>query len=327
MDSNEIYYRSPCYGIDYLSSYLKSQVSVISNMIPIPHTVPISNNKDAVISEVRKLFNIVAISNIEEIKRDLRTNLISHLTRIAQEDVTEEMNEISLEILNNFIVFDTNIKINISMLNSIYNLAPSNKDRNTGVMIESKPIAFYFVNNCREMFFKLISEENIQKLASLDQDDEDQLDIYTKEKNKIFNLISTMCALFDQRNNAKSIFLPLGSIYGSFNTLLQKYYGLTAKMNELGDPYDDTVECTDPDTYDLLNAMRSIYLEFLIVFLKLEIKSFKDLNEIFTQEKRENGGITIIEKKLNHLLVEFKSKVYPLIKETYFRSRCDELFK
>ena len=317
--------RSLCYSPDYLRSKLTCQTVPIPGLIPIPNIVMVDNSKKkSIITEVRKLFNKVTRINIDEIKTDLRTIVIEFLCNVKNPEVNlpDEMNKIADEILQNFIVSESNIKIYTQMLNAIFNITVSHVHPKTGEKVCSKPIAYYFLLNCKNLIFKYISEEHIRTLVMKDQENEDELDSFNKEKAKICNLIITICSLYDQRNTT-NIKLPGIAVYGIINTILNNYTGITIRMKKLGNPYEDE-ECMDEFEYDCLNRMCAMYYEQVIVFLDLEYESFINDTSIIQEKVTIDNQLVMQDKVLSDLITRFKNDVYPNIVEPHLKHKCEK---
>ena len=324
MESNEPKkVRSLCYSPAFLRSKLTCQTVSIPGLIPIPNIVMTdTSKKKLVVSEVRTLFNNVTKTNVDEFKMDLRKIVIEFLTKTSENNIPEEMNKIANEILQNFIVSESNIKLYIQMLNAIFNVAVNHIDPISGKPVRSKPIAHYFMDNCRTLIFKYISEEHIRKLATRDQEDEDELDLFNKEKAKVCNLIITICCLYDQRNTP-DIKLTALQVYNIINVILNKYTEITIRMKKLGNPYEGE-ECVDELEYDYLNRMCTLYYEQIIIFLDLEYESFIN-DKTIVQEKVmiDNNSITQ-DKFLSDLVTRFKNEVYPNVVEPHLKQKCEK---
>jgi hypothetical protein len=213
----------------------------------------------------------------------------------------------------------------MQMINEIYNISIHNIDEKTGNPVQSKPIGSYFLENCRMLMSKYISEENIRKIAMMDPDDEDEMDLIQKEKNKIFNLIITICVLFDHRNDAAHIKLTSPNIYGLVSSLMNKYSEINVKMKALGNLYVGE-ECADPEEFECMYNMRTLYTEQIVAFMRIEYEAFMTDKSVITQKRQSGGKITIEENKLADLITRFKKDILPNITEPHIKSRCEEIF-
>ena len=323
--------RSLCYRPDFLRSKLTCPTIPIPGLVPIPNIVMVdSNKKKSVVFGVRNSFNKVTKTNVDEIKKELRINVTEILVNVKNPEINlaKEMNEIANEILHNFIVSEFNIKIYIQMLNEIHNIALNYIDTK-GTSVSSKSISYYFIDNCRKLILKYISIEHIRTLALKDQEDEDELDLFNKEKSKICNLIITICSLYDQRDtfdqkNSPSIQLGAIPLYKIINTILNTYSNLTSRMKKLGNPNDENTECSDEFEYECLDRMRMMYAEQVIIFFDLEYGSFIKDNTI-VQETIVIGDKSIVQDKLlSNLITRFESEVYPNVNEPHLKLKCEK---
>jgi hypothetical protein len=314
--------RSLRYSPAFIRSKLTCQAVPIPGQLPIPNITMIDIcKKNSVITDMRKLFNTVTGKNINEIKETLHKTVTEYIVKLPKEKIEEGMNEIANEMLHNFIVSESNIDIYMQMLNKISNVVVilEHSDPKTGKPILSRPIKYYFLNNCKTLIFKYISEEHIRELSMKDQENEDELDFFNKEKAKICNLIITICHLYDQRNS-NDIQLSAIPIYGIMSLILSKHASLITNMKQLGNPYEDE-ECTNELEYDYLNKMASMYAEQLIIFLDFEYESFmKDTTVI--QEKTPSG--TGPERKLKDLIEKFGKDVQPHVSEPHLKMKCEK---
>ena len=313
------------YNPYYLLSLMNHSTIPIAGLVNIPWTVPIDNNKNSIVLNIRKLFNIVTPLNIDEIKKELRHIVTSHLVKTPENNISEEMNNISNEMLNNFVVYESNIKIYMQMLNAIFNIVVSHVNQITCEPVQSKQIAYFFLQNCKALLLKYISEENIRSLAMKDCDDENEQDLFNKEKNKIFNLITTVCALYDQRltNNIK---LTANQIYGVLSEIMDKHIDITIRICKIGNPYEGN-ECENEEEFECLYNMRTMYAEQIMIFLKNEYNSFIDDKTVINLKVPTETGVSIKNKTLNDLLVCFKTDIYPHISEPHLKIRCEEFIK
>lgn len=314
--------RSLCYGVSFLRSKVACPTIPIPGLGSIPNTVAIDNTKKkTAISELRSLFNSVTKLNIENVKKDLHTSIIGFLIKTTESNVAEEMNGIANEILQNFIASECNIKIYIQLLNAIFNIAVNHIDSVSGKPVISKPIAHYFINNCRALIFKYISEEHMRMLAMKNLDDDNEEDYFNKEKAKICNLIITICSLYDQRNTT-NIKLTAVQIYGVINAILLKYSELSVRMKKLGNPYEE--DCEDEIEYECLSKMSRMYAEQIIVFLDAEYQPFINDTTIVQEKVILDGKQVIQNKSLFDLVTIFKNTIYPNIMEPHLKQKCEK---
>lgn len=313
--------RSLCYSVAFLRSKLECPTTPIPGLGSIPNTVAMDNSKKkTAISEIKVLFNSVTKINIDNVKKDLHTTIIGFLIKTTENNVAEEMNGIANEILRNFIVSECNIKIYVQLLNAIFNIAVNHIDSVTGKPVISKSIAHYFINNCRALIFKYISEEHMRVLAMKNLDDDKEEDYYNREKAKICNLIITICSLYDQRNTTE-IKLTAVQIYGVINAILIKYAELMLRMKKLGNPYEE--DCEDEIEYECLSKMSRMYAEQIIVFLDAEYQSFINDKTVVQEKVMMDGKIVIQNKLLLDLVVAFRTNIYPNINEPHLIQKCE----
>ena len=299
-------------SIARLLSYKNEKVKPIDglnipNITVPPHLVSKKRSteaEDKLVINIRQLFNSLTSDNISLVKEQLR-NII-----IEKAKTSDMIGEIAEEILLNFLVSEQNIKNYMHLLNAISSVcllletAPGSSGK------VSPTIGNFFLNNCRNMIFDSITDAKIRSLAQLDQFDPDDLDKYTKEREKISNLIVTLCYLYDQRNTG-NIKLTATQLYPVLTTILDNYNKLRKNMTQLGDPDDD--ECLDEDEYEILRKMCTIYAEQIYTFM---VRSSKD----YYEDKTVINGNT-----LENLVKRFKSEVIPTLTEAFLISKCEEM--
>lgn len=264
---------------------------------------------DSLSINIRQLFNSITSENISIVKEQLR-NII-----VAKAQNAETIEEIAQEILLNFIISEQNIKNYIHLLNSVSsacvllstnkNIAPNDKSN------VSPTIGNIFLKKCREMIFDCIDVANIRKLAVMDQDDEDQLDIYNRGREKIINLITTICCLYEQRSTA-NIKLTATQLFCLINTILTHHKNTQSKMNELGNPYEIN-DCKDEIEYEILRKMNILYAEQLYTFMYREAKEFNKDPELVKGQC------------LKIVVNRFKKEIIPTLTEAYLVSKCDSI--
>lgn len=312
------------YSPKFIRERLNYQTQPIPGQVLIPHIMMTdSQKKKSVAIEVRKLFNSVTKDNITEVKNELRKMVTEYLVKTPKDHIPDEMNSIANEMLHNFIVSESNIKIYMQMLNAIFNVAVNHIDQNTGEPVQSKPIAYYFLNNCKNLVLKNISEETIRSLAVKNSDDEDELDSFNKEKAKICNLILTICSLYDQRTSS-NIKLTAVPVHNVINIILSKHAELITRMKNLGNPYEDDVECLDEVEYECLGRMCSIYTELIIVFFDCEYESFMTDLTIISNKIIVDGLDIVRNETLADIVNRFKEEIFPKIAEPHMRVRCEK---
>lgn len=326
MDINSNKIRVLCFTPNYFRSKLNDSTVIIDGLLPIPNATMIENNnkkKKTAISEIRTLFNTITNENVDQVKGELRRSVTEFLTKLPEENIRTEMKKIADEMLGNFIVSEHNIKLYMQMLNNISNIAVDHIDPITGNRINSDPFKKYFIDSCKELILKYISEPHIRELILKDQEDDDDIDLFNKAKGKIFNLIITICSLYDQRNTP-GICLHAMQLYGIINSIINTYNSLTVYMKKLGNPCE--VDCEDEDEYEKLSRMCSIYSELVIIFLDLEYESFMKDKTIIQKKIMIVGKTEPVTKDfiLADLIIRFKNEVHPHITEPRLRIKCEK---
>lgn len=258
---------------------------------------------DTLAVNIRLLFNSLTNDNITESKERLRSIVYAKAQNV------EMLNEIAEELLQNFIISEQNIKNYMHLLNAIWNASvliqcPDASDK------VSPTIGNYFLNKCKDMIFNNISEKHIRMLALMDQDDSDDLDKYNREREKIINLIITICHLYAQRTTAY-IKLTAVQIFSVLKIILDTYTNIQNKMKELGDPYED--ECEDEDEYECCRRMCSIYAEHVYTFLSQQGREF------FIDKT------VVKDQNLGYLINRFSTEIIPTLTEAYLISKCKSL--
>jgi len=264
---------------------------------------------DTLSINIRHLFNSLTAENIAKVKEQLRAIVY------AKAQSVEMLNEIAEEILQSFIVEEQNIKNYMHLLNAIWNASvliarPGTADSSVGGNV-SPTIGNYFLNKCKEMFFSCIDENNIRKLALMDPDNMEEFDTYNRERNKINNLIVTICCLYEQRN---STFIKLSAIqlYSVMKMILDIYKKNQEKMTQLGDPLGDK-GCENEEEYEILNKMCTLCAEQLYIFMAKQGKDFiKDKTVVKDQT-------------ITDLINRFNKEVIPTLSEAYLISKCQSL--
>jgi hypothetical protein len=318
-------YRCEKYSPQFIMSFMSYSTTSIPGWTQIPKTVVSISTSESVISDIRKIFNIVTSNNVDSIKDGLRELITGHLVRTVPDEVEKEMNNISLEILNSFIVYESNINIYLQMLNNIYTITINNINENTGVPVQLGPIGKFFLENCRLLMNKHMSEEYVKNIITMDQENEDELDLMNKEKNKIFNLITTICALFSKRAIKSHIKISVEVIYRIVSFLIQKYIEINDKMNKLGNLYAGE-PCSDEFEFECLYNMRAFYTEQILAFIKTEYQAFMNDPTAVTGKRQVDGKLIIFEEKLSDLVQRFKTIILPNISESHIKMKCKEIF-
>ncbi len=259
---------------------------------------------DTLTLNIRMLFNSLTTDNLAKVKKQLREIIVEKAKN------AEMIEEISQEVLSNFIISEQNIKNYMHLLNAI-SAACVLMPHVTGTTKNVSPtIGNHFLGKCKDLILRSISDENIRKLAATDLDDPDQLDIYNREREKIINLIITICFLYEQRNTT-NIKLTAIHLFDLIKNIMNAHDLLQARMRELGNPYEE--DCSDEEEYELCRKMCSLYAEHLYTFMSRQASEFnKDDTDI--------KGHKMIE-----LTERFRNEIVPLLSEAYLISKCDAI--
>jgi len=282
----------------------------IPNITVPPHLISRKRTTEACDTlsiNIRQLFNSLTVDNISKVKEQLR-NIIIKAQNI------EMIEEIAQEILSNFVISEQNIKNYMHLLNSVSAacvLIPCKQEtigQNTGSV--SPTIGNCFLKKCRDMIFNSIQEANIRSIAELDQDDMDELDKYNRQREKINNLVTTICYLYEQRYTS-NIKLTSMHLCPLLNTIMTSYKKNQDKMKEMGNP--NIEDCTDENEYEILRKMCTLYAEQLYIFMNREAREFVKDAEI-------TKGQT-----LKNMIDRFKTEVIPTLTEEFIISKCDSI--
>lgn len=270
----------------------------------------LNNSNETISISIRHLFNSLTSNNISEIKEQLKNIVV---TKVQSAEMIEE---IAQEMLSNFLISEKNIKNYMQLLNSVHMncilLKPQSRNDNVKSDKNVTPtIGCFFIKKCGEKIFNYISEKNIRKMAQMDQDDDNELDSFNRSREKINNLIITICHLYEQR---KTTYIKLTAVhlYTLIDTILMNYRKCQNKMKDLGNPYQDE-KCNDEIEYEILRKMCSLYAEQLYIFMKNEAKEFNN------DQTNVNGST------LKVLVERFKSEVVPTLTEAYLISKCENI--
>ena len=296
-------------SVQYLLSLKNQKIKPIDGL-NIPHiTMPshlvskkrVTEAGDTLSINIRHLFNSLTAENIAKVKEQLRAVVY------AKAQSVEMLGEIAEEILQNFIISEPNIKNFMHLLNAVWNASVLIPGSEKNV---SPTIGYFFINKCKDMIFNNIDEKYIKTLAEMDQDDTDQLDDYNRQRDKIINLIVTICSLYEQRNTT-SIKLTAVQLYSVIKNILDIYKRNQERMTELGNPYEDN--CTNEEEYEVLRKMCTLYAEQLYTFMSREGKEF-------VRDKT-----MIRDQSLKDLVERFQKEIIPTLTEAYLISKCKSI--
>jgi len=261
-------------------------------------------SKETVSTYIRHLLNSVTGDNIDVLRKQLFQEIDS---KVVSE---ESLVEIADELLKSFIVGIDNIDNYIKILNTIYKKCiVISYNSETKEKKLSNPIGNIFLDKCRLLIFKNISEAHILELAKKDQYDEDELDEYNKEKDKIINLIIVLCRLYHQKNTLL-INIAAVQVYAVMDKMLCFHTKCQNTMHELGDPMED---CKDEEQYEYMRRVCSIYAELLYTF-------FHHSGNQFNTDTTNVKGNT-----LQDITQRFRKEVVPSLTEAHMRVKCNNL--
>lgn len=309
-------YRPSIISIDSFSILQNKEVKpidgfAIPNIVIPSHLAPKRRPTQAANTAsilVRKLFNSLTQDNMELVKNQLRTTVTEKAT---SPDVIEE---IAHEILGNFLISSQNIDNYMTLLNSIdrvcvqMNINGENK--------YSMTIGKYFLQMCRLKIFKYISENHSRKLAVFDQDDDDDLDKYNRKKDRIINMVLTICAIYLQRDRC-SLKLTAMQMFPLINTIMLSYMNSFKIMDKLGDPYE--TDCEDEDEYFIRKNMCILYADQLYNFFNKLGKEFM-LDPTLIEDKKSKKTNT-----MSVLVERFQTTIIPTLTESYMISKCKNI--
>lgn len=249
--------------------------------------------------EIRAIFNALTQANVRD--------QIDKIVSVVQERVIDEetIDNIATEIFESCMVLEKNVPLCVQLLNAVCDQCVLRDKARV-----SKTIGDVFVDKCRVLIRDLVSVESVQELAEYDQYDIDDLDLLTKERDKTCCVIAILCQLYDQRHTNK-IKLTAEQLIPLFNLILGNYYQCTKRMQDLGNP--KTGDCSDEDSYFLLDDMRYLYIEQLYSFIAKQSKAF-------LQDKTMIGNIT-----LGMVVNRFRKDIVPSIQRDYLTTKCESI--
>lgn len=260
--------------------------------------------KTYIITNIRQMFNSITVDNINTVKENLRTLIIEKAKN------TELLDEIASEFLSNFVVSHQTIENYMHLLNAVSPACILINKNETSLTIGNM-----FLEKCRIAIFNSIDEKHIRHLAMFDQDDDDDLDKYNRERDKINNLIITICYLYGQRKKAKlCVSLNINQIYPLISMIMTAFLKCSSIMTDLGNPYKDE-ECKDEEEYIIRSKMLTLYGEHLYIFMSEKGEEFIADQSLF------NDRYT-----LKSLMLRLKDEIYPKISESFLISKYEDLF-
>lgn len=252
--------------------------------------------------EVRAVFNALTKLNIV----DQTAKLVNIVNQKAVDK--ESLRKIAKEIFESFMVSEANIPNCMPLLNAVCNKCSMNDD-----LFQS--IGDIFVDLCRVTIIDIVSWSSVEKLATLDRDDLDELDTYNKERDKTCCIISILCHLYDQRNQSK-VKLSAEQLIPTMMLIMTNYNRCVKEMKELGDPLKS--ECTDEDTYFLRDDMRHLYIEQMYSLLC-------NRAHVYLADKTKYKSAQKEELQFKDVINVFRRNVIPSIAQDHLKERCKEI--
>lgn len=269
------------------------------------------DESSSTIINIRGLFGALNDENSQQVIKRLREIII------AEAQTVSALHEIANEFLQQFMVGGKFIKGYLKMLNSIHDAAILTEDKSdvSGKKMKiSETIGNCFLSKCRDTIFSKVSLENIISLAALNTDDADELDKYSRERDTIMNLITTICYLYEQRKT-NYIRLTAVQIYSVMKRIIDSYKKSNDEMTNLGNPYEG--DCVDEERYLLLERTCTLYAEQLYIFLSKCLSTFlEDPTPVRIAEK---------EHKLADLVDTIRKEIIPTLTEPYLVNKYAEL--
>jgi hypothetical protein len=263
---------------------------------------------DIIRNNVRKIFNTIALDNIQSCKDELKKIVKTKVKNL------ELLTDVAREILENFLTNKNSTEIYMHLLNNIDSESIQIKKAAEGEVdkLENyKILRDVLLDLCKAKFMEFISVEKIRSVSSLNRDDMDELDKYTRESERMCCLMKFFCSLYKQRLS-KNIHLTSKQMMFVINALLNNHKRIIDKMNSLGNPYEG--ECTNDDEYMACRLDCDLYTEMLC--------------ELFEQQGKQLNNDKFIEKDqttLSSLINRFKTEVIPNLEEKYLVSKCNAI--
>lgn len=268
--------------------------------ITIPSSLAKVSEARDISSEIRMVFNGLTSQNGNE----LSLKLVKAVSERAKD--ANAINSIAQEILDSFLVSEKNVVNCMQMLNVVSNACVLIHDTQK----TTDTVGKMFIEKCRKMIFDIINPDNVRKLASYCQDDIDDLDEYTRERERTACIISIICYLYDQRDTTK-IKLTASQLIPLLSTICNNYQKCVQKMESLGNPYVE--DCEDEDEFLILDDMRCLYIEQLFSFINRS-------GRVFLKDEIEIGKIS-----LGSIVNRFRDEIVPTITKDYLMNKCGNI--
>jgi hypothetical protein len=200
----------------------------------------------------------------------------------------EQLNVISEEIVIIIMKHSTQINNYIELLNSVNKTCLKVKDN--GQEKITRTVGNLFLNYCHRNIMRGLSIINIKNLGKYDQDNDDDLDLYNKAYDKIANLISAVCLLYNQRNTDKL------NLRGE--QLMSIFQIIVTNCKKLIESLDEE---EDDDEYNIIESSILTYVKLTIGLLKNNLEDFKNDSAVV-------NGMT-----MNDYITEFKENIIPFV--------------
>src|SRR5579872_174710 len=256
--------------------------------------------------QIRPLFNVLDMNNIQEIIDNLKNIIKTKVTR------KEDSIGIAKEFLDNFLVSDKNIPKYLLLLNNVHTMiikTEVSKETDSTSTV-AKPLGSCFIIECERTFKELFADSNISRLAKLNLENVDEEREYNSGIGKLSNLLYLFCKLYEQRFSSH-VKLTTKHLAFVTHTLIVGHIINQKKMAELYD--EESEEILDEEKYDFYKKIIKIYGDALYVL-------FKDQGKQFYRDPTVTNGIS-----LKLLIDRFRTEVVPTLMEPYLISLCGGL--
>lgn len=254
-------------------------------------------------TKIRELLNKVTDGNLGEIQEDLRTSLSSYTIDL------QKIDEIAQIFISKIILDSRGINNYLELLNCICTMCivldKKVDDSGKSVVVYSTTIGNSFLKKCRSQLFNSIKLVTIRDLVvhGISDGREDQ-DIYNRERTYIFNLVKTICQLYERRPKVKkdeyTINLNIQHLYVTINIIINQFihvnkiYLLYKKIIDLSVPFED--DMSDPlyelfqkvlYDADLYMRIEEFYADIIFVFMERS-KIYKADTSIYQDDNSSN---------------------------------------
>ena len=292
-------------------------LTIPNNMVPRQF----GNTESSIKLKVRELLNIVTKDSIIGTANKLRSVIDEETRERGKLANSSILKDIANEFLDTFLVSGKQLNEHLQLLNSIYMIAI--KEPSTQVSdakpILSKSIGGFITDLLKEKYMSLVSESNVKAMAMRDVDNPDEQDLYYREEDKLINIISLICAMYNQRNT-KNISLHSTHIIIILNKLLTSHANIIKNLKNLENNDD---ESENEEEYDIYRRMATIYEKCMYTVFKDYHKDM--VNDKDPLVKKDVDGNIIQTVLLKDLINMFKKNVIPHICEMYLISLVKSL--